>query len=497
MTDDVEQFAGEFVQFMRSMHEAAERRPVRRAFRERIDEFLGVESRSLPVISDAFAAFDHVNVQVAMSAYLGRKGRSHELLGMAGGYRHVGSFSDILLVPAPDTDASVEYRNLPSGPESKLPCVQFGIFLIANGERRLVVLMRGPDRHGMQSNVTLEVTSPDEATSQGFLQEIRALIGELNVFRGQVLTFGGGGDFHQSGLGPIVFLDRPQLAGDQLILPADALSAIEAQVFGIARHRERLLASGQHLKRGLLLHGPPGTGKTLTVSYLISTLREHTVVVLSGRGLGAIGAACGLARMLEPSVVVLEDVDLVAEERGRFGPNTNPVLFEVLNQMDGLDEDADVVFLLTTNRADRLEPALAARPGRVDLAVEVPLPDGEARRRLIELYGRGVDLRLDDIDTVVERTAGVTASFVKELMRKAALLSALSSEDAETGRIAVADAELNRALDELLAEETILTRRLLGGAPVPSDQGPGVPIQSPGPAVYRPGMAWLEAFEDD
>ena len=82
VTDDVEQFASEFVQFMRSMHEAAERRPVRRAFRERIDEFLGVESRSLPVIADAFAAFDHVNVQVAMSAYLGRKGRSHELLGM-------------------------------------------------------------------------------------------------------------------------------------------------------------------------------------------------------------------------------------------------------------------------------------------------------------------------------------------------------------------------------------------------------------------------------
>ena len=42
--------------------------------------------------------------------------------------------------------------------------------------------------------------------------------------------------------------------------------------------------------------------------------------------------------------------------------------------MDGLNSGADVTFLLTTNRADLLEPALAARPGRVDLAAEPPHP---------------------------------------------------------------------------------------------------------------------------
>ena len=55
--------------------------------------------------------------------------------------------------------------------------------------------------------------------------------------------------------------------------------------------------------------------------------------------------------------------------------------------------------MLTTNRPDALEPALAARPGRVDLAIEIPLPDAAARRRLIELYGRGLDLRLDGSPT--------------------------------------------------------------------------------------------------
>ena len=58
--------------------------------------------------------------------------------------------------------------------------------------------------------------------------------------------------------------------------------------------------------------------------------------------------------------------------------------------MDGLDEDHDVLFVLTTNRADLLEPALATRPGRIDQAVELPLPDADGRRRLLELYGEGL-----------------------------------------------------------------------------------------------------------
>ena len=98
---------------------------------------------------------------------------------------------------------------------------------------------------------------------------------------------------------------------------------------------------------------------------------------------------------------MLEDVDLVAQER-TYGPfGSNPVLFELMNEMDGLGEDADVAWVLTTNRPDALEPALAARPGRVDLAVEIPLPDAEARRRLLDLYADGLDLRLEDRDAVV------------------------------------------------------------------------------------------------
>jgi len=156
--------------------------------------------------------------------------------------------------------------------------------------------------------------------------------------------------------------------------------------------------------------------------------------------------------------------------------------------MDGLDGDADVVFLLTTNRPDLLEPALAARPGRVDLAVQLPLPDADGRRRLLHLYARGLRLEATDLDAVVERTEGVTASFIKELLRKAALLAAPESPD----ELVVHDRHLAAALAELADEGSRLTRALLGGEPSaePPPSPPGGPADfGIAPYAALPGLA--------
>jgi ATP-dependent 26S proteasome regulatory subunit len=149
-------------------------------------------------------------------------------------------------------------------------------------------------------------------------------------------------------------------------------------------------------------------------------------------------------------------------------PGQNPLLFQLLNEMDGLAEDTDVVFVLTTNRADLLEPALAARPGRVDQAVELVLPDADARRALLHLYRGRLGLDLTGTDEVIGRTEGVTASFLKELLRRAAVVAAegdqASEADGEAVPIAVRAEHLAAALDELLATRNAMTRALLGGS---------------------------------
>ena len=229
----------------------------------------------------------------------------------------------------------------------------------------------------------------------------------------------------------------------------------------MARHKERLLAAGQHLKRGLLLYGPPGTGKTHTVRYLTSSLVGTTVIQLTGNAMHLIAEACSVARALQPAMLVIEDVDLIADDRGMH-PGQHPLLFQLLNEMDGLAEDADVVFVLTTNRADLLEPALAARPGRVDQAVALELPDADARRALFELYRGTLPVDTSGLDDVIARTEGVTASFLKELLRRAALLAATRTPG--TDALAVSAGDLSAALDELLDTRNAMTRTLLGSA---------------------------------
>lgn len=160
--------------------------------------------------------------------------------------------------------------------------------------------------------------------------------------------------------------------------------------------------------------------------------------------------------------------------------------------MDGAAADADLVFLLTTNRADLLEPALAARPGRVDVAVEIGLPDADARRRLFEVYSRSVPLQVEaaDVDAVVERTSGVTASFLKELLRRA-VLESLSDTPGPLQH--VTGEHLSRALDDLLDSTQTVTRALLG---VPADQA-APPVGAPmgRGAGGHGGVAWMgEAY---
>jgi len=442
--------------------------PLQRVLREH----LGPDAPVLPVVSGSWRGYDHVNLQAGLDGWLAGPIREHELIGLTGlaGLRNSGlGLADLLQPGAEATGVSVgsvAMAALPAGPDGLTrACVKGGLYLVNDGGVRMAVLLRGPDERDPEADASLEVACADQATAQAVVGEIRRQAVARNVFRGHVISFGDPMFGHGRGGGGLRFLDRPRLGRDEVVLPADVLDDIERQVVGVARHAGQLLASGQHLKRGVLLHGAPGTGKTHTIRYLLGRLPAMTVVVLSGYGLRWIAEACSVARVLQPSVVVIEDVDLIAEDRG-LRTGQHPLLFQLLNEMDGLGEDIDVTFLLTTNRPDLLEAALAARPGRIDHAAELPVPDADARRKLIALYQGGLKLDLTDPEDVIKRTEGVTAAFLKELLRRAALLAAedAPSEDPDSpAPLRVTDAHLSTALDQLLDVRSRLTRTLLGG----------------------------------
>jgi ATPase family associated with various cellular activities (AAA) len=435
------------------------------ALLKRLREHLGAPPPTLPIVAESFEAYDHANLQMALEALLDQDGCSAQVIGVTDqNKRFMGMSLSQLVAPsgrglmgeAGPAEGPVEYTNIELDQGRVVTCTQSGLYLVQRGEQRWVVLVQGPVRQHYQGDIQVEVIAQDRALAEKFLAGLRTAMRRRNVYRGQVLSL----HLNERRALRISFHRLPAIQREAIILPDGLLERIERQTVGFSKHAAKLAAAGRHLKRGLLLHGPPGTGKTLTAMYLAKEMKDRTVLLMTGPGQGMIAQSCALARALQPSTVVLEDVDLIAESRDhRELGCTGPLLFELLNQMDGLAEDADVLFVLTTNRPDILEPALAARPGRIDQAIQVPLPDAGCRRRLFQLYGRGLTLKVPDWEPLIQRTEGASAAFIRELMRKAALFAA-----DEGGEMVVGSTHLDEALRELTVLVGELTQSLLGFA---------------------------------
>jgi hypothetical protein len=426
----------------------------------RISGHLGCGLPDMAQVGETFALWEHANLQRGIDAYLAEYSPGAEWFAISGSRHHddlasiISARGSQLMGPVLGTAAT--------GPAAAMEVVETGMVPSAAPDGTPIVIAVTANDPYNDHCLRIEILAPRRAAAVAAREQIERLMRERDVLRGQVLSFG---TSEHRGNELLSFLPRPELGADQVILPPGVLDSIERHVISITRHAEQLRAAGQHLKRGLLLHGFPGTGKTHTVRYLMSRMTGCTIILLTGHAMGYIESAAALARRLQPSLLVLEDVDLVAEDRD-YSSDGNPLLFSLLDAMDGVGGDADVTFVLTTNRAEVLERALAERPGRVDLAVEIPRPDRQARARLLRLYAGG--LRLDaDLAPVLDATEGVTASFIRELLRRAVL--AAIRESREPGVLTGAD--LTGAATELATERETLTRALLGRVPEPGSLG--------------------------
>ncbi len=393
---------------------------------------------------------------MAMEAYVAGEGRSSELFGVVGLHGFGSKGLAELVKPAggfggDPKEGPVEYANVTLDNDRILASIERGLFLIRNGQDRLAVFVHEGDKIGGWKHMLVEVMAKGLPTAERFLSELREAMRARNVYRGH--SSRSRRIFRSSRSSSI---DCRRSTERRSSCRRGCWSGSSGRPSSSAA-RAGLREAGRHLKRGLLLHGAPGTGKTLTVMYLVNAMRDRTALLLTVKGLGLISQTCAMARTLQPSIVILEDVHLIAEDRTKKAGAT-PFLFELLNEMDGLADDADVLFLLTTNRPDLLEPALASRPGRVDQAIEIPVPDESCRRQLFDLYARGLTLQVADMPRFVARTEGASGAFIRELLRKATLFATASSE----GEIIVTDRHLDSALHELVVQGGELTRSLLG-----------------------------------
>lgn len=358
-----------------------------------------------------------------------------------------GSFVDFIRTnPRPTT---IKYTRAPRSKTDTLKIAENVTLLLRlpSGEPYAVLWVPGQ----------LEVLAATPELSQRALDLILCEAKRLSIYRGTVVSLRSYGD-EDGRTFEVEFHDLPDVARDDIVLPESVMQVIDRNVLGWLARTAALRKAGQATRHGVLLHGPPGTGKSLVVKYLSGAARGVTVVLLTGRQLALVRESCRLARLLAPSLIVLEDVDLIATDREKSQDTT--LLHDLMDEMDGLGPRSDVIFLLTTNRPAVVERALAARPGRVDQAIDFPLPDRDCRRRLFAVFGRELDLSGVDVESLLDRTDGASPAFLTELFRKAVILADERGEATEPMKLM--DADFTGAVRELVEFGGELTRNLLG-----------------------------------
>lgn len=402
----------------------------------------------------------------AVEQVLGSELRVTKFCGVQQQHAFEGVSLTALIAPDPHVWAVVappEYEEIDVGEEQPVRALKVGLWLLEKQGSRFAVLLSPKMEYGRLSGVRFQIATRNDAdgakVADEFFRALELAVNASRSYRGKILSLEEQHGYTGQSTGIKVHKLRT-VQREQVILPATTLELLDRNVVGFIKRRQKLSAFGQATKKGILFYGPPGTGKSHTIHYLAGALEGHTTLLITAEQVSLLDEYMALARLLQPSLVVIEDVDLIARDRTHMhGPCEEAMLNKLLNEMDGLRETADILFILTTNRPEMLEAALASRPGRVDQAIEFPLPDDAGREKLVRLYSRGAEISDDVVAQVVNRTEKVSAAFIKELMRRSVQFHL--ERDGDSARIDLND--VTSALEEMLITGGTLNAQLLGG----------------------------------
>lgn len=434
--------------------------PIRKKLK---NHFRAVPLESIVTTARDFPLASRVDVQIALDEIL--SSFPVAVMGIHSAFGHETPTLAHLFTrgPFPIELGPLQHDDIDIGEDTPVRCLKNALWLSRDQTISFAVLLSPSIEYGRVGGVHVEVAVPSGDVglefSQQFFRLLESRVSVGKTYRGRVISLESQHEY--SGRGGSVKVHRlRKVTREEVILPDKTISLLERNVAQFIRARDRIKALNLSAKKGLLFYGPPGTGKTHTIHYLASQLPGHTTLLITAEQVGLLDQYFRLARFLQPSMMIIEDVDLIARAREEIGGACQEVLLnKLLNEMDGLREDAEVIFILTTNRPDQLEPALASRPGRIDQAIEFPLPDEIGRGKLIALYARGLHVPASLTDLLIRRTKGASPAFIKELMRRCAQFQVEIGGDS-----ALQEAAIDGALEEMLFSGGTLNLKLLGGS---------------------------------
>jgi len=193
--------------------------------------------------------------------------------------------------------------------------------------------------------------------------------------------------------------------------------------------------------KGVLLYGPPGTGKTMLAKALASNINATFLKVVAsaivdkyiGESARIIREMFGFARDHQPCVIFMDEIDAIGGSRFSEGTSADReiqrTLMELLNQMDGFEEQGQVKMVMATNRPDILDPALL-RPGRLDRKIEIPEPNETQRLEILKIHSASITKRGDiDFESVVKLADGLNGADMRNICTEAGLFAIRNDRD--------------------------------------------------------------------
>jgi SpoVK/Ycf46/Vps4 family AAA+-type ATPase len=319
------------------------------------------------------------------------------------------------------------------GEEAYLPVD--GFWLSRDGGEWLVLRVR---YHALADRVFIEVATPTAAVAEAAVGDILARSAAASVYRNKIIAinFEAGikdeyGDVERPDRLSVTFKTDEPVADDDIILDDEVRVMLWRNVVDLHHRRGLLKAHRVPVRRGVLLYGPPGTGKTFACRYLCGQLPETTRIIVAGTALLQVKSVFNLARLLQPAVVILEDVDLVFAARDITLHTAT--LGELLDQMDGLRPSEDIGVILTTNAVERVEAAIKDRPGRISQCIRFGPPNDPLRARYLGHHLRAYDTARLDLEALAGATRGATQAFLKEWVHRAVQMATERLGDAGEG----------------------------------------------------------------
>jgi cell division protease FtsH len=250
---------------------------------------------------------------------------------------------------------------------------------------------------------------------------------------------GGGGNsifgFGRSRARNLSDADRPTVTFDDVAGVDEAKLELQ-EVVQFLREPEKFVQVGARIPKGVLMVGPPGTGKTLLARAVAGEAGvpffhisgSEFVEMFVGVGASRVRDLFDKAKAGAPSIVFVDEIDAVGRQRGAgLGgghDEREQTLNQILVEMDGFDNDTNVIVMAATNRADILDPALL-RPGRFDRKVFVDLPDIKGREKILQVHSRGKPISKEvDMREFARLTAGFSGADLENLLNEAAIFAA-------------------------------------------------------------------------